>query len=160
MGTGSGIIAVSLAAGQPDAAIIALDRSLPTLKVAQHNARQHALSQIHFVQSDLLEPFSMKFNLICANLPYIPTGTLSHLPVADWEPRVALNGGESGLELILRLLEQAQTRLAPKACLLLEIEASLGETALVAADAAFPEAQTTLHQDLAGLDRMVEIRLK
>jgi release factor glutamine methyltransferase len=159
VGTGSGAIAVSLAAELPQALVVALDLSLPALTIARQNEKQHAQSQIHFILSDLLEPFNIQFDLICANLPYIPTGELNTLIVSQWEPRLALDGGESGLDVVTCLLQQARTRLAPGGRLLLEIEASLGEKTLAAAQVVFPEAKLSIHQDLAQRDRIIEIRL-
>jgi release factor glutamine methyltransferase len=158
VGTGSGIIAISLAAELPGATMIALDLSSPALSVAQENARRHAQSQIHFVQSNLLTPFNTQFHLICANLPYIPSYALDTLDVAKTEPRLALDGGESGLLVIGELLRQARTRLAASGTILLEIEASLGQAALTAAHEAFPEANNQLIRDLSGKDRIVKIQ--
>lgn len=158
VGTGSGVIAVTLATESTSASIIALDISRPALTVARGNAQRHHQSSIRFVQSNLLEPFQTQFDLICANLPYIPADKLDDLPVSKWEPRLALDGGEDGLEVINVLLQQAQSRLAPGGVFLLEIEASLGENALKAARAAFPTAKHILHQDLSGHDRLIEIQ--
>ncbi len=158
VGTGSGAIAVTLAAELPKARILAVDISRPALKISEINALRHAKARIRFVQSHLLEPFYVQFDVICANLPYIPTKILQGLNVAQHEPRLALDGGESGLMLIEQLLHQAQTRLAPHGTLLMEIEAALGERALKLTQSAFPNAEILLHQDLAGKDRLVEIR--
>jgi release factor glutamine methyltransferase len=157
VGTGSGIIAVSLAAELSSAVIFAADISHAALKIAEQNAHKHAQTQIHFVQSNLLEPISVQFDLICANLPYIPTKKLQSLDIAKYEPSLSLDGGESGMRLIHQLLNQAQTRLASGGTILLEIESSLGKETLALARSAFPEAQHRLHQDLAGLDRVIEI---
>lgn len=159
VGTGSGAIAISLAAHLPQATLIATDLSRPALTVARRNALRHSQPSIHFLQANLLQPLAAPFNLICANLPYIPTTTLGDLEVTRWEPRLALDGGDSGLELIERLLNQAQTRLTPQGVLLLEIESTLGQESLDLAKSVFPSAQTTLHQDLAGKDRLVEVQL-
>jgi release factor glutamine methyltransferase len=82
-------------------------------------------AKVSFHQGDLLDaPFnSENFDIICANLPYVPTADLSSLPpdIADYEPRKALDGGQDGLELYLRLLPQAQKALKPGGMLLLEI---------------------------------------
>jgi len=158
VGTGSGAIAVSLAAELPDAKIIAMDISREVLDLARKNAHLHQQTRIGFVQTDLMAPFNAKFDLICANLPYIPTKTLQSLPVADWEPRLALDGGESGLDLIQRLLMQAGSLLSPSGVIVLETEASLGQATLNAASDTFPTAQCQLIKDLAGQDRIVEIR--
>jgi release factor glutamine methyltransferase len=159
VGTGSGVIAVTLAAEIPSVPIIlATDISRNALKIAEKNADIHAETQIHFLQSNLLEPLCEQFDLICANLPYIPSKKLKKLSVHKWEPCEALDGGESGLNIIKRLMRQAQTRLALKGTLLLEIESSLGIEAMNIAQSVFPQAQYFLHQDLAGRDRVIEIR--
>jgi len=158
VGTGSGALAVTLAAESPSASVTALDISRPALTIAKGNAQRHHQSDIRFVQSNLLEPFQAQFDLICANLPYIPTDKLDDLPVSIWEPRLALDGGEDGLEVINILLQQARTRLAPGGVVLLEIEASLGKTTFKAARAAFPTARHILHQDLSGHNRLIEIQ--
>jgi release factor glutamine methyltransferase len=157
VGTGSGAIAVSLAAELPGARILGVDLSLAALRVAQANAQRLCPSRVSFFQADLLKPFSTQFDLICANLPYIPRQELAHLAVSQWEPQLALDGGESGLDLISTLLKQAQTRLSPSGVILLETQSTLGAETLAAAQAAFPHAQHQLIHDLAGLDRMVVI---
>ncbi|MDY6845530.1 MAG: peptide chain release factor N(5)-glutamine methyltransferase [Chloroflexota bacterium] len=159
VGTGSGIIAVSLAANLAHADVFALDISRAALAVAKENARSHDQTRIKFIQSDLLTPLQRKFNLICANLPYIPSLKIETLQVAKWEPRLALDGGISGLNLIERLLEQAKTHLSPGGCLLLEIESSLGKPSLDIASDIFPEANRQLIQDLTGFDRVLQILL-
>jgi release factor glutamine methyltransferase len=159
VGTGSGDIAVTLAAALPRAYVLATDISRPALAIARRNAQRHLQSDLPLVQADLLQPFSSKFNLICANLPYIPTRTLATLTVAQWEPSLALDGGVSGLDLIEKLLHQALRRLAPGGIILLEIESSLGPATLSLAESIFPAAEIHLHQDLAGKDRLVEIQM-
>lgn len=160
VGTGSGIIAVTLAAELPQATVTATDISYPALQVARSNAYRHGQTRINFLQTDLLQPFKSKFNLICANLPYIPTTTLESLPDLKPEPRLALDGGDTGLSLIQTLLQQATTHLSPNGVILLEIEATLGRAAVVLSQNCFPTATITLQRDLAGLDRLVVIKLK
>lgn len=158
VGTGSGCIAVSLAVHCPELHLIATDLSPAALAVARHNAQAHGVSnRITFLETDLFPPTSQSstFNLICANLPYIPTATLRTLAVFGREPTPALDGGPDGLALIRRLLAQAATRLAPGGLLLLEIDASQGETALALARQRFPRAQTEIYPDLAGLPRLL-----
>jgi len=158
VGTGSGVIAISLAAECPSAKVLAIDLSIKALRVARENSKKFNQTQIQFIQADLLTPLNTKFDLIVANLPYIPATILEHLDVVKWEPRLALDGGESGLIPIQNLLDQARYRLASPGVILLEIEASLGSACLAAAAAAFPVAQHQLHQDLAGRDRIIEIQ--
>lgn len=158
VGTGSGAILLSLASQISSGSFFGTDLSWAALKIAQENAHRFGLSQISFLQADLLTPLCGQFDLICANLPYIPRQKLSKLGVAKSEPRLALDGGESGLDLIETLLIQSITRLAPKRALLLEIEASLGNEALSIAKTNFPDASCKINQDLAGHDRILEIR--
>ena len=166
IGTGSGAIAVSIAVNVPDVNILATDISPKALQVAQRNARKFEVDRrVEFVQCDLLPPQPEMFtteqhlDLICANLPYIPTETLKSLPVYRREPTLALDGGEDGLDLVRRLLRLAPDWLAPNALILLEIEATRGIQALSLAYDMFSEAEIKLHKDLTGLDRLLEIAI-
>lgn len=164
IGTGSGCIAIALAAHIPNLKVLATDRSPQALKVACQNAARHeVVERITFLEANLLalpEDFQhQRFNLISANLPYIPHQTLIDLPVSQFEPSLALDGGDDGLDLIQRFLAQAPGYLSPQGCLLLEIEAGQGETACALAKAAFPQAQAQLVRDLAGHDRLIEVDL-
>ncbi|MCE7946728.1 MAG: peptide chain release factor N(5)-glutamine methyltransferase [Chloroflexi bacterium CFX4] len=158
VGTGSGVIALSLAAHLPAARVLATDLSAAALQVAQHNGRD--LRNVRFMQGDLLAGIGGQFDVMCANLPYIATAELDVLEVAKFEPAIALDGGKDGLALVRRLLQQAPSRLAKPSILLLEIGADQGEAALAAAHEAFPHgAQISLHQDHAALDRVLEVLL-
>ena len=157
VGCGSGVIAISLALALPHARVLAIDLSRPALKVAQRNAARHG-APVEFLQANLLQPLTGPFNLICANLPYIPTNTLNQLDVVRHEPRLALDGGITGLSLIHRLLVQAQQKLIPNGTMLLEFEASLGKEVKNIAEKAFPSAEIHLLKDLAGKDRLVKIQ--
>lgn len=166
VGTGSGCIAVSIAKSISDAKVIATDISFPSLEVARRNALKHNVAgQIDFVQCDLLPPHpdplptDLHFDLICANLPYIPSQTLRELPVYGREPTLALNGGGDGLSVLRRLLQMAPDWLAPGGMILLEIESSQGMSAVSLAYDAFDDAKIHLRKDLAGRDRLVEIKL-
>lgn len=165
IGTGSGIIAVTLAANVRDAYILATDISREALEVAQKNARKFDVAdRIEFIQCDILpkrpDPFptDQHFDLICANLPYIPTETLHALPVYGREPTLALDGGPDGLDLFRKLMALAPDWLAPNSLMLLEIEATQGVQALNLACDLFSEGEIHLHQDLTGRDRLLEIR--
>ncbi len=165
IGTGSGAIAVSIAVNIPDAKILATDISPAALEVAKSNAQKfNVQDQITFIECDLLPHSSFtrsvqhsSFNLICANLPYIPTATLHQLPVFGREPVLALDGGPDGLDLYRRLFQLAPDWLAPHGLMLFEIEATLGVQALGLAFDSFSNAVIHLHQDLAGNDRLLEI---
>lgn len=166
IGTGSGVIAVTLAMHLPDARILATDISYAALKVAKHNAKKfHVHHKIDFLQCDILpehiDPLSTEghFDLICANLPYIPTKTLHKLPIYGREPTLALDGGVDGLDLYRRLLKHAPDWLAPNGKILLEIEAAQGVKAFSLAYDSFSNMSIQLHQDFAGHDRIMEITL-
>ena len=167
VGTGSGCIAIALAANVPDVHIIATDISPIAIDVARRNSKKLGVAdRIEFFCCDLFpsQPtFDLRlstFDLIVANLPYIPTETLRGLRVYGREPTLALDGGADGLDIIRRLLVEAPRHLAPGGLILLEIEASQGLAALALAYDAFAEAEISLHQDLAGRDRLIEIALK
>ena len=166
VGTGSGAIAVSIAVNVPGARVLATDLSHKALEVAQKNAiKFDVINRIDFVQSDLLPspieslPTELRFELICANLPYIPTEMLHNLPIFGREPTLALDGGADGLDPIRRLLNIAPDWLAPNGMILLEIESTRGIQALNLACDMFSEASLHLHQDLAGQDRLLEIMI-
>jgi release factor glutamine methyltransferase len=168
VGTGSGAIAISLAVNVPNVKVFATDISKQALQVAERNAKKHSVNErITFIECDLLpdtNPLSpilypLSLNLICANLPYIPTETLHSLPIYGREPTLALDGGTDGLGLVRRLLKIAPHWLAPDGLMLLEIEATRGADALKLAHELFPKADIQLHQDLTGQDRLLEIAL-
>ena len=160
VGTGSGCIAVTLATRKPWLAVTAADLSPAALEIAKQNAATHQVdTQIDFQQADLLSSGVQTFDLVCANLPYIPTSKLEEVNTFDFEPTLALDGGADGLSLIRRLLEQLPQRLKRPGLVLLETEATLGTETLALAKEAFPNASVSLLQDLAGLDRLVRIEV-
>lgn len=159
IGTGSGAIAVTLAAHLPGAHLWAVDVSAAALDVARKNAARAGV-EVAFLHGDLLGPLrDQPLDLIAANLPYIPRADLDALPVAQHEPRLALDGGPDGLGLIRRLLDQAPPVLAPGGLLLLEIMAGQGAAVTALARAAFPGADVRVIPDLAGHDRVVRVAL-
>lgn len=166
IGTGCGCIAISLAKHIPDLHVVATDLSLSALKIARENVCRHEVQQrIDLVQCDLLPPHSnplatqSHFNLICANLPYIPSPILHELPIYGQEPSLALDGGPDGLEQIRRLLNIAPEWLAPGGAIFMEIEASQGPSVLGLAYDVFNKAHISLEKDLSGRDRLVSIRV-
>jgi release factor glutamine methyltransferase len=158
VGTGSGCIGIALASNVSDLRVLASDNSSSALEIARRNAIRNGVSErITFECCDLL-PENREFDLIVANLPYIPTTTLLQLPVFKHEPASALDGGEDGLRLIGNLLTIAPERLVPGGLLVMEIEASQGPAALSLAYDAFSEAEIHLYRDLAGHDRILEVQ--
>ena len=160
IGTGSGCIAVALAKNSPELSIIASDISLAALNIARKNALLHGMDdRIYFLQSDLFSALSIQFDIICANLPYIPSKTLPTLNIYGREPGKALNGGLDGLDQISQLLASAPDRIKPGATLLIEIDSSQGNQVQSLAKTHFPSASISLHKDLAQHDRIVKIQL-
>src|SRR5256885_1359960 len=123
VGTGSGVIALSLAAKFPEAKVTATDLSDDALSLARENADRLGLtSRVEFLRSDLLTYVNHVCDLIVANLPYVANGdraTLSREVAHD--PEVALFGGERGDEIVRRLIDEAPARLAPGGVLALEV---------------------------------------
>lgn len=159
VGTGSGCITVALAAHVHDINFISSDISFAALKIARLNLGNHKVEkQVDLVQADLLAPFQKTFDLICANLPYIPTQTLNTLKIYGREPSLALDGGSQGLDLIQKLLLQSQDRLSRGGLLLMEIEASQGKAVLSLAQKTFQGSQVQIKSDLAGRDRLIAIQ--
>ena len=158
IGTGSGCIAIALVKNNPFVTVIATDISYPALKTAHKNALQHGvIDQVRLIQADLIPPISDQFDLMCANLPYIPTQTLQKLEISGREPNLALDGGRNGLDFISRLIKEAQECLAPGGFLLIEIDSSQREQLRDLAEGAFPHAEIEVLPDLSGRDRLIAI---
>jgi len=122
LGTGSGAIAIALAAERPACTLIATDRSAAALAVASSNAGRHVPGRVAFVCADWLAPFREgAFDLIAANPPYVAQGD-PHLGLGDvrFEPVGALAAGPDGLDAIRRIAGQAPHCLRPGGWLLLE----------------------------------------
>lgn len=159
VGTGSGCIAVSLAHQIPDLQVLASDLSRSALNTASQNARRQGVSsRVHLLQADLLTAVEKDFDLLIANLPYIPRPKLQQLPVYQREPTLALNGGEDGSEIIERLLSDARRSTAPGGMLLLEIDEDTGPKNLELSRKYFPESEIHLKTDLSGQDRYLKIK--
>ena len=130
IGTGSGCLAVALALEFPNSIISALDTSATALEIARNNCVVHSVTdRVRLLENNFetwlssrSSPF-YELDLIVANLPYIPQGTIKNLSpeVQNYEPHCALNGGPDGLLLIRKLLALAPTFLSEKGFLLLEI---------------------------------------
>lgn len=162
VGTGSGALALTLAYHLSNARVFALDQSRDALDVARLNAKRlNVDTRVKFLQSDLLATFTETFDVLVANLPYIPTHRFEQLPreIRAFEPRAALDGGEDGLVVVRRLLAQVPTRANRNAIALLEISEEQGKNAMEAAYRILPRAVVTLHRDVEGLDRVMEIQM-
>jgi release factor glutamine methyltransferase len=124
VGTGSGVIAVTLAAERPVARVVALDRSEDALALARENAVKLGVdSRVSFVQSDMLAALEDPgFDFMVANLPYVPTAEISGLSrEVQRDPALALDGGADGLDLVARLAREGRSRMRAGGLLALEI---------------------------------------
>jgi release factor glutamine methyltransferase len=164
--TGSGAVAVALAVEvrrrgyATDVNFLATDVSAAALGLATENAVAHGVADlIDFGVADLTSGFETRpADLLLANLPYIPTASVPTLPVAaSFEPSNALDGGEDGLELVRRLMRELPTTLAPGGFALLEIGAGQESAVEEYAHAVLPGWAMSVHTDLAGLPRVVEL---
>jgi len=131
VGTGSGAIALALKYYRPSWQVWAVDFSREALEVAEANAKRYNL-EVNFEEGELLSPLKGKFDLIVSNPPYIPTAELKKLQLeVQFEPLIALDGGEDGLRIYRRLIPQAASFLTDKGTLFLEIgsgtEEKIGE---------------------------------
>ena len=158
VGTGSGCIAISIARNYSAIDFIAIDISGSALEIAKRNVIRYRLKdKIEFLQADLIEPISSSYNLICANLPYIPSDKLRYLEVSHHEPIQALDGGVDGLIWINKLLSQATDKLTSTGLMLIEIEATQSENASVLAHDYFSSASISVLPDLSGKPRLLRI---
>lgn len=161
VGTGSGAIALSLAANQKDVRVFAIDLSEDALDIADTNVqRLDVRKQVTLLCGDLLTPLTHPVDIIVANLPYIPSATYSMLEpdIREYEPRLALESGPKGLDAISRLLQQAHLHLAASGQIFLEIAHDQGEMVEQLAAYQFPHARSIrIHKDYHDHDRIVRI---
>ncbi len=159
VGTGSGAIAINLAIHLPMGRIFAVDVADSVLDVASYNIRAHGVGdRVSLGIGDLLDAVPEPLDLIVANLPYIPTDRISTLqPEVQKEPMLALDGGADGLDLIRRLLAQAETKLKSHGIMLLEMDPEQIPVVSELALQHFPNGSTDVEQDLAGMDRILVI---
>ena len=159
VGTGSGVIALSLAAKFPEAEIVAADISDDALALARENGERLGLGdRVRFLKSNLLENVEGVFDLIAANLPYISTEerqTLSREVLHD--PELAVFAGTGGDELVCELIVQAPSRLRPDGLLALEIGIGQSE-ALVAALTEKNYRDISTKNDYSGVTRFLFAR--
>jgi release factor glutamine methyltransferase len=162
IGTGSGCIAISIAHAVPSCTGWAVDISGDALEIARENASRHGVAdRIQFVRGDLLEDLSaeLRFEFILSNPPYVPLRECDNLPpdVRNFEPHIALFGGESGLEIYSRLMPQVPSHLVPGGHLLVESGAGQAERIRETTERAGLSVETILN-DLQGIPRCVVAR--
>ncbi|MDQ2919118.1 MAG: peptide chain release factor N(5)-glutamine methyltransferase [Verrucomicrobiota bacterium] len=159
VGTGSGVIALSLAAALPNADVQASDISEEALSLARENAARLSLTErIRFVRSDLFEQIPERFDLVVANLPYVPEtdrSTLSREVLRD--PERAVFGGKVGDEIIRKLIADAPSHLQPGG--LLALESGIGQAkglSTFLAERGYRDISA--RQDFAGVTRFLFAR--
>ncbi len=168
IGTGSGAIAISLAKEVRDIFLVATDISRDALMLAKGNAESLGLlHQIQFVNGNLFGPFRLlrereSFDLILSNPPYITCSEIEGLAreVRDYEPVLALNGGEDGLTFYRNIVSQAPFYLKKGGWLLLEVGQAQAEkvSELIEKKGDFLAPQR--FQDLSGIERVVKAQRK
>jgi release factor glutamine methyltransferase len=159
IGTGSGCIAVALAADAPNCVVVATDVSHEALEVARHNAERHGVAdRIQFVQTSYLDGTDGEFDLIVANPPYVREGDKPALARdVRHEPDVALFGGATGLRDIEGVLDTASERLRPQGWFIMEF--GFGQEDDVRARVVpRPLRLDHVHADLQGLPRTAIIQ--
>lgn len=181
IGTGAGNIAISIAINihprggyrlPPQVRIIATDISGKALKVAKQNSKLHGVKdKIEFIKSDLLSEFNYTLTpipytlIIVTNLPYIPTERIPYLDssVKDYEPHIALDGGDDGFGLYRKLFAQISKFMLPPRgwkpkLIVCEIDYTHRELAVNEAQKYFPDAEIEVKTDLAHKQRILLIK--
>lgn len=163
IGTGSGAIALAIAANAPHTELYAVDISRDALDVARVNAEKFELAdRVTVLEGDLLATLPTKVDIVVANLPYINSRDYNELDVTvrDFEPKLALEAGPEGMDSIRRLLHQVPHVLGPNGLLILEIAHDQGALVLDAVNEILPQArQVDIQRDYADLDRVVIVVL-
>jgi release factor glutamine methyltransferase len=162
VGTGSGAIACTVALEAPAARVIACDVSPNALAVAVVNRDRLGLSdRLPLVRGSLLSWLGQPADLILANLPYIPSARVPTLmpEVSNWEPHLALDGGDDGLDLVRALLADAPRMVRPGGTILLELDPAQMAPASSWMTGLLPGTRSSVVQDLAGLDRVLRLDL-
>ena len=167
LGTGSGAIAVALALDFRDALadgrlrLLATDASEEALELAVENLAAHGVADaVELLHADLLAPAGERLpqpDVVTANLPYVSSGEVDErVGSLGFEPRIAVDGGPDGLDLLRRFLADVPARVAPGATLIMELGVDQVEAVRALAPAG---ASVSVVPDLAGLDRVVRIEL-
>jgi release factor glutamine methyltransferase len=161
VGTGSGVIAATIAARIPESEVYATDISRAALDVAARNAEKAGVTgRVTFLEGEMLHPLNGsglagRVTALVSNPPYIPTGELADLPseVRDFEPREALDGGEDGLECLRVLVQDGPELLTPGGFMALEV--GDGQARQVAGMMRERLIDVAIHKDYAGRERIV-----
>lgn len=163
LGTGSGIIAITLKLEHPDLEVVASDISEEALSVARKNATRLD-AEVEFCQGDFLQPFidkEKKFDLIVSNPPYIAEKERESLSgtVKNFDPGLALFAEDEGLAAYRKILEQTKKTANPGALAAFEIGENQGHQVKGIVEEFFPDASAAVKKDINGKERMVFARL-
>jgi len=161
IGTGSGVIATSVAMKVAEARVFATDISVAALEVAARNAERAGVAErVTFLEGEMLQPLrgeglAGKVTAIVSNPPYIPTGELAGLQaeVRDFEPKTALDGGKDGLDCVRVLVQDGPEFLSQGGFIALEV--GDGQASVVAELMRDGFGGVEIHKDYAGRDRIV-----
>lgn len=154
IGTGSGCLAVTLAAELPRAHVVATDTSAAALDIARRNARTHGVEGwVSFVRTDLLDGLSGPFAIVVSNPPYVPSGAELPPDVVRYEPAQALFAGPDGLDVLRRLVPAALDVLAPDGTFIVEFGFGQSEAVRTLAEAA-GWSEVEIRPDLQGIERV------
>ncbi|WP_214480885.1 peptide chain release factor N(5)-glutamine methyltransferase [Bacillus sp. SM2101] len=159
VGTGSGIIAITLASERKSLHVTATDIAKESLAIAKLNA-ENLETEVTFIQGDLLTPFmnsDTTFDVIVSNPPYIPNDEIDKLSpvVKDYDPMRALAGGEDGLDFYRRFMTQLPYVLSEKAIIAFEVGVGQGKSVQSLLQQTFRNAVVEVVFDINGKDRMV-----
>lgn len=161
IGTGTGCVAISIALACERVRVVASDLSLPALAVAKRNVAKYNLQErIALICASLLPPLARRFDVLCANLPYIPSQRLRALPIYGKEPTLALDGGSDGLDLYRGLLPALAAVVREDGLIACEIDSSQSLAMLAMAHRVFPQAEVSVIKDLSGQDRLLRVKIE
>lgn len=156
IGTGSGVIAISLALAHPHWQITASDISVNSLKLSQKNCDLHNVD-INLVKSDLFAQITGKYDVIVTNLPYVADNTILTSSVLSWDPKLALFAGPQGLNLFHRFLAKVSHYLNKRFLIVLEFGYDQKEHLNDLIQYYLPNSNFIFKKDFAGHDRFVFI---
>ncbi len=158
--TGSGAIGITLSLEAPELKIYASDISKEALEVAKIN-NEKLKGNVQFLQGDMLDPFIQRglyCDILVCNPPYIPSQEEMDHGVVDYEPNVALFGGEDGLFFYRKLLEKADQVLNPSGIMAFEMGYNQADSLLGLVHHYFPQAKAEVIQDISGKDRILVVK--
>ena len=160
MCTGSGAIAISLAKYIKNVNITATDISKEALEIAKQNAKKLLKKQdIEFIQSDMFENVKNKYNIIISNPPYIKTEEIKEYKL-QYEPKLALDGGEDGLRFYRKIIQEGIKHLKPEGIMLLEIGYNQKREVIEIIEKTQQYKEIYSKKDLFGNDRIIVCRKK